>query len=271
MNEVEKIIYDRKRKTYKRTDLSLRERFWEGEKDSEYWLRGLLGAIKEEDPIKKKELIEKFTFSGKLSVDLKRESIDRLIDKFTKQAYTDEQIDADIEACNKAGVFANGKRADRRALVFDLNGKEVIVRSLLESIPMLKTYFPELATKERNCKCHEGSIRLTRFLGLKNIRVSTGSYYIVSPNSMVLHSVAEADIEGNPYVLDYDSNTLWEKEDFYKFYNFEPFESISQKTLNEDLNDLLFLMEENNDYAKLYLTSRDEAINIAKMKQEEKE
>lgn len=264
MKNLEQIIYNQKRNRYKRTDLSLYDRFWAEEKESEEWLKEALDISKEQNLERKKELIDKLTFNGKLSFDLKKENIDRLIDKFTKINYSNEMIDQDIELYNKLCLFANGRRDGREAIIFDINNKKTVVRSLSGTNPALLSYFPELETKERNRKCHEGSIKIARVLGMENMRVTTGSYFVVSPKSMVLHSVAEGDIGGEPFVIDYDSNTIWEQEDFYKFYNFEPFESISQATLNEDMEDLLYLLQQDKDYAKLYLTSRDEAINKVK-------
>lgn len=264
MKNLEQIIYNQKRNRYKRTDLSLYDRFWAEEKESEKWLKEALDISKEQNLERKKELIDKLTFNGKLSFDLKKENIDRLIDKFTKINYSNEMIDQDIELYNKLCLFANGRRDGREAIIFDINNKKTVVRSLSGTNPALLSYFPELETKERNRKCHEGSIKIARVLGMENMRVTTGSYFVVSPKSMVLHSVAEGDIGGEPFVIDYDSNTIWEQEDFYKFYNFEPFESISQATLNEDMEDLLYLLQQDKDYAKLYLTSRDEAINKVK-------
>ena len=264
MNKFEKAIYDEKRNNYKKTDLSLYDRFWAQEKESEQWLNDVIKAQKEKNEVLRQTMLHELSLDGKINIDLKRNSIDKLIDMFTKSAYSDEEIDKFIDNFNKTSIFENGRRVDREALIFDLDGKKTVVRTLTVASPDLVNYFPELLTDERTCKCHEGSIHMARTLNIEGRKVTTGSYYLLSPMSMVLHSVAEVNIEGNDFVVDYESNTLWEKEDFYKFYNFEPFESIPWETINKDMNDLVFLANTDKDYTKLYLTSRNEAIQIAK-------
>lgn len=260
MKELDKVIHDQKRNNYKDTSLSLYDRFWAQEKESEAWLNAVIMAKKESDKTVRNSKLSALCDNGKSSLDLNRQSIDNLIDHFTKSAYSDTQIDDMIELCNKANIFQNGRRDERDALIFDFEGKKIVVRTLSKTNPVLLEYFPELETNDRNCKCHEGSINMARALTLDNIRVSTGSYYMLSPKSMVLHSVAEANIDGEPYVIDYESNTLWEQDDFYKFYHFEPFESIPWTTMSKDIGDILYLSNIDRDYTKLYLTSRTEAL-----------
>lgn len=272
MTELDKIIHNQKRENYKNTQLSLYDRFWAQEKESEKFLNAVISAHKEPDKKARDEQFNLLTDNGKSTINLHKQAIDHLIDRFTKKDFTDEQIDDAIERYNKTGVFSNGRRADREALIFELDDKKVVVRTLSKAIPALLNYFPELETNARTCKCHEGSLNTSYILkDLEGMKVSTGSYYIVSPKSMVLHSVAEAFIEDKPFVIDYESNTLWEKDDFYNFYNFEPFESIPRATIDNDMDNLLYLVNIDKDYTKLYLTSRDEAIALSKKMQNENE
>ena len=271
MTELEKFIYNKKRSNYKKTELSLYDRFWADEKESEAWLKQALSLQQEKDIAKRKEKLTQLSRGGELSINFNKQAIDKLIDRFTKASFTDEEIDKIIEAYNKLGIFTNGRRVDREALVFELDGKKTVVRTLSVASPGLLNYFPELQTNDRTCRCHEGSIQMARALGLEGRRVTTGSYFILSPMSMVLHSVAEVEIGGDPYVVDYESNTLWERDDFYKFYNFEPFESLPWETIEKDMDNLVFLANIDKDYTKLYLTSRDEAMAIASKLQNQNE
>lgn len=264
MEFVSKIIYNKRRKRYTVANQSLFDRFWKDEKKSERWRGKLLSkTVKEKSKLKRHFELFVASVGGLVPVDFKREAVDQLIDLFTKKDMTDEAVDQRIAYYNRNGIFANGKRVDREALVFEMDGKKIVVRTLTSASPGLAQVFPALLTSERNCKCHEGSINLASILG-EDSQIVTGSYYILSPKSTVLHSVVEKEIDGEIYVLDYDSNTLWERDDFYQFFHFQPFEKISQKTIKKDTDDLLFLMGKDNDYCKLYLTNRDEAIALSK-------
>ena len=112
-------------------------------------------------------------------------------------------------------------------------------------------------------KCHSMAMAIAQGLE-ETASVVTGSFYTVTPKARFLHSWVEEEIDNETYCYDFTFNIALKKEDYYKLFHVIPYEKISAKQLKEDRYTLAKLIAKDETYAKLYLSSRDEAIEIAK-------
>ena len=70
--------------------------------------------------------------------------------------------------------------------------------------------------------------------------------------------------EGEIYCYDFTLNIALKKDDYYRLFHTKVFEKISHQQLMDDRELFLKLLAKNSIYSKLYLSSREEALNIAK-------
>lgn len=187
-----------------------------------------------------------------------------LLDRFTDDNISDEEVD---EVKNKiirdfyeiTDIFYS----DRNTINIHLKDRSIIVNRMSFIYPKIAEYHPDILTTDtRVGKCHLMAMTIARGLSEEAV-IATGSMFTVTPRAKYLHSWIEEEINNETYCHDFTANISLKKEDYYNLFHIEPYEKITAKQFKEDQPSLLKLVVKNPIYTKLYLSSRDEAINIA--------
>jgi len=247
---------------YKNPYLSLEDRFIKPEKKSNKWINSLNKNL----PDKSLKGFFKFAFLVKYTkLSFFEGDLLNLIDIFTKEPTRQKELDEHIDRMkNFYKKIEDIKIIDEDGhIIVKLKGKENFQATKLTScFPELKEYLPCLLTDERDQKCHGVSCAL---LGaLPKASVVTGKIYLWNVQATYLHSWLEQDFDGEAFVLDGEINALMRKKDFYKMYHAKPLEKISHQQYMEDKETVKQLWDKKGDYIKLYLSSRDEFMEVAK-------
>ena len=252
---------------YKNKQLSLYDRFVAHDKKSQELLDKLFrfSRLKSFDTDEALQLIEEVS-----NVDIDPFS-SRLVDvvyAFTLCGVKDLSVDAmiwDFEECFKSEVESI-RRYDRRFLRIKTNSGEEFNVYKLSAAYLLKDIFPDIDTVERKGKCHARSYYIATRLGVEsNPRMVTGAVWKTSPDAPILHSWTEYEEGGSEYVINYSDNAIYPKELYYRLYHPEVISSYSKIELLEDSDMIRFFNKastKEHDYLKLYLVSRDEAVEI---------
>ncbi len=256
---------------YKNPYASLENRFIKPEKKSNKWLE----ALNKNLPDKSLKGYFQFAFLVNFSkLSFFEGDLLNLIDTFTKEPSRKEEIDDQIERMKN--YYKN--KIDDIEIMDDNNhikvklkgnrGKCIQATKLTRCFSELKEQMPLLLTDERDQKCHGISCALLP--ALPKASVVTGKVYLWNRQATYLHSWLEQDFDGETFVLDGEINALMTKKDFYKMYHAKPLEKISHQQYMQDKEVVKRLWNKEADYIKLYLSSRDEFMEIAKDEEKQK-
>lgn len=188
-----------------------------------------------------------------------------ILDIFSDQTISDEDLESFIDL----SIAENPKLLavdliGRDQISFKLQNKEFDAQTLSSIYPSLQELFPDILThKTRHGRCHEMSIGLALNLSDDAI-VATGSIYTISPRAKYLHSWVEEDVDGETYCRDFTYNISLKQDDYYSLFHIKPYDKISAKQIKADYHDIIKLLDTDERYSKLYLSSREEALRIAK-------
>lgn len=199
-----------------------------------------------------------------------------LIYEFTLKDVPDEDIDKYIESLKKQYRKIKDIRREGRTKIFiKLKDREIYAKRLTDALVSdtckLEDFIPNIHTKERTGNCHSYSRKLAQVLN-GDCNVVTGSIYSLLSNARILHSWVEEEKDGQAWCFDATLNASMKKEDYYHLYNVKVLEKISKQDIIADKEDFWKLYDINMHYVKLYYSSRQEALDIAKkIKPAEKE
>jgi len=271
-------IIKKSKSIYKNANLSLEDRFITPENRSKEWV---YKALKVLDTKGIKGFFQKASLLTFTKTDNFWNNVLYLIENFTLKDTTKEENLNTIKWLKKRYpiiIKSIEFAEEENQLVFKLRGrKDFRATKLSYAIPKTKELFPEIETEDRYHHCHFYSIITA--LNFDEIEIVTGEVWKWTNKNKYLHSWIECELKGKgEYCADVTKNLLVRKDIYYKMNHIKPLERIKSKKIKEDFSYLAPLSHLNNLYSKLYLSSRDEAMEVArklekegKLKREEKE
>ena len=189
-----------------------------------------------------------------------------ILDRFTDDSVSDTELNTVIAGVKKRHhkEIKDITMTGRDHIVISLKDKDIEAARLSNMYPKIAEYYPSVLTMEqRKGKCHAMSIAIASGLGDSAI-IATGSMYHLTPRAKFLHSWVEETIDGVEYCHDFTYNLSIRKQDYYNLFHIKPYEKIPASQYKLDVKDVAKLVDKDLAYAKLYLSSRDEALGIAK-------
>ena len=189
-----------------------------------------------------------------------------LLDRFSDVEISEQELNECIEKLRKnfPQDIIDVSCDNRDKLKIQLKDRVIDAETLTHRYPKIAEYYPSALTLEsRKGKCHQMSLAISQGLG-DDCNVVTGSYYTVTPRARFLHSWVEEEIDNETYCYDFTYNIALKQKDYYKLFHVIPYEKISPAQFREDRELLARLVGKSELYSKLYLSSREEALDIAK-------
>ena len=189
-----------------------------------------------------------------------------IMDRFTDDNVSDTELNTVIAGVRKrhSKEIKDITMDGRDTMTISLKDRDIVATRLSYVYPKIAEYYPSVLTMEsRKGKCHAMSIAIASGLG-DETKISTGSMYHLTPRAKFLHSWVEETIDDTEYCHDFTYNLSLKKQDYYDLFHIKPYEKISASQYKKDVKDVAKLVDQNLAYAKLYLSSREEAISIAK-------
>lgn len=254
--------YKKVHSIYKKTSLSLEDRFVTHENKSIEWVEKLEQAAQMDGLFGLFRFIKVKGFS---KLDVFWGDILAFIDTFTLEETTDEEITKEIAWLKKKYRFRIKDiiiAEEGNQLIFKLTGrKDFKATKLSFLIPEIKELLHDIENKQRHGRCHWASIR-TAFV-YNDISVVTGETWITADKAKYLHSWIEQELDGFTICADATRNVVMRKEYYYKMFHVTPLEKISSEQIRKDYPIIAPLTSLDSNYTKLYLSSREEALEIA--------
>ena len=253
---------------YKRKDLSIEDRFIAPEKKGQKWRDKFLAWSQDKNPITS---VINFYARGYLFTRIEpwRYELDYMLRNFTLSNVSDEEVDKIIDTCKnlQKRKVKDIKRKGRDSISIKLkNGREINAVAITSWFNDIDQVLPQITTNDRLHKCHTMSRKLAVELLQNNIPsfIATGVVNELSKKDKYLHSWVEMEKDGKDLVLDPTKNIIMRKENYYYLYQAEEVERIEAETLYNDEEMFWDLCSVDPYYSKLYLYSRDEAIETWK-------
>ncbi len=253
---------------YKKKNLSLYDRFEKPEKKGEEWLNKFI-ELKESKGIVNFLQFAKEFYTTKL--DFYSKDIMYLIANFTMNEESREVDINDyieyIKRRHKLRLKDIGFDEDGKQLVFKPRfQKEFRATKFSEVSPEVTTISQNLENTERQENCHWFSIYMA--LSYVDTTVVTGDIYLFANKYRNLHSWVEQTMgDGTEICVDLTYNLLMRKKAYYSLLHIKPLERISREEIIKDMEIIAPLTNIDGNYTKLYLSSREEALAIAKEKE----
>lgn len=249
---------------YKNKNLSFDDRFknsekkgWQWKQDFEKWRDDKPGFI---------NYLKWFTKGYAFSkIEVWREDLINLINLFSLNEFSNKDFDKlTQEIIQKRGNhIKNVRRNERNDLWVTLkNNKKYHFVKLKKLYPDIEKFLPELPTQTRYRQCHYLSHKLGMQYYKEGIEadVVTGEVNKISPKYKFLHSWIEINDEGNLIVIEPTMNIAMRKESFEMLFKPTELERIDSKTLYNDQDIYFDLLSIDTAYSKVYLCSRQEAV-----------
>ena len=189
-----------------------------------------------------------------------------ILDRFTDDNVSDTELNTIIAGVRKRHPkdIKDITMTDRDHIVISLKDRDIEAARLSNVYPKIAEYYPAVLTMEqRKGKCHAMSIAIASGLGDDAV-IATGSMYHLTPRAKFLHSWVEETIDNTEYCHDFTYNLSIRKQDYYDLFHIKPYEKIPATQYKQDIKDVAKLVDKDLAYAKLYLSSRDEAMRLAK-------
>ena len=127
---------------------------------------------------------------------------------------------------------------------------------LSDVIPDIKRLFNDIETENRSHKCFSSAYTLSLNLNNPSVLVS-GYIYGSSDKAKYLHSFVETKLNDEDVVIDVSTNSITNKEGFYKLKHVEEIEKIDSKDLIHDYQkyiDLINLISLKQDTYNFFRT-----------------
>jgi len=265
---------------YKNPNLSLIDRFKTPEKKGSNWRHEFEDWKKEKDPI---SFVHWFTKGYAFTkIEPWREDLHDFIYHFTLKEFKDKDFDEYTKLLLKyrKNHIKQVRRDKRDELWVTLkNNKKWHFVTLTSYYPDICNFIPELLTTKRNNECHSLSrkIALQHYVEGMNAELVTGIVSELSPKYKYLHSWVEIEGDGQIIAIDPVKNVVMDKKVYDKLFDAVELERIDGETLYEERDAYWDLVALDNYYSKLYLCSRDEALEkwhalgLSKMTKNERE
>ena len=145
---------------------------------------------------------------------------------------------AHLDAMKKGRIVKRYKKIPKGFILTDHNGNDVKITLISKRLPKTLKVFPSLLDfSEREGSCHINSILLSQCLENKDTFVVTGN--ILTLNDIpVLHSWIEtiASQTGEPLVLDFNTNAIFNKDDYYRIQKPEVITKIPKNRIKHLLD-----------------------------------
>lgn len=189
-----------------------------------------------------------------------------IMDRFTDDSVSDTELNTVIAGVRKrhSKEIKDITMDGRDTMTISLKDRDIVATRLSHVYPKIAEYYPSVLTmKSRKGKCHAMSIAIASGLG-DEAMISTGSMYHLTPRAKFLHSWVEETIDDIEYCHDFTYNLSLKKQDYYDLFHIKPYEKIPASQYKKDVKDVAKLVDTDIAYAKLYLSSREEALSIAK-------
>lgn len=154
-----------------------------------------------------------------------------------------------------AKVVINEKYNSKELIIETING---VISTLILSdvIPDIKRLFNDIETENRSHKCFSSAYTLSLNLNNPSVLVS-GYIYGSSDKAKYLHSFVETKLNDEDVVIDVSTNSITNKEGFYKLKHVEEIEKIDSKDLIHDYQkyiDLINLISLKQDTYNFFRT-----------------
>lgn len=254
---------------YKNTKLDLYNRFEASEKGGKAWTEKLNKAMQLENL---QRSIELFKLSGFKKINFLLSDIVMAVYNFTNLEVSDKHAFYILSSLpiEQPDIYRIAHKGRDTLRIFTNSLGTINVQSITSAYPEAEAMCPELTSGSRLGNCHQGSIDLAIDV-LKDIpsNIVTGACFIAHPKQMFLHSWVEINVDGKPKVLDYVNNAIIDKDVYYKLYNPTVYEKIPSSVIKAELSQIKQLRNADWRGLKLYLSSREEALDMLKNKQDE--
>lgn len=143
-----------------------------------------------------------------------------------------------LDVMKKGMVVKRYKRVPKGFKLTDYDGNDIKITLISKRIPHILELFPKLISfSGREGCCHINSILLSQCLSNDNTFVVTGNIKSLD-NQVLLHSWIEtiATETRQPLVLDFNTNAIFDKEDYYKLRQPEVITEVSKEDLKKFLD-----------------------------------
>lgn len=137
-----------------------------------------------------------------------------------------------IKTMKKSNLISRYKRTKTGFLLFDANKTPIKIELISKRYPETLIHFPQLedfCARER--ECHVNSILLSPHIPSEKVDVVTGYVDSINGSRDILHSWIESQHNGSEYVVDFNLNAIFSKEDYYKIRQAQPLSVISRDEL----------------------------------------
>ena len=261
-------IIKNSKSVYRNANLSLEDRFLISEEKSDKWIDDLIYAQHKCGII---GYFQRLKLTAFVKLDFFWFDVECLIDSFTLKDTSQKEIEKRIRRLREKYPFRLKNieiRENGNQLVFKLRGeKDVKATKLSYLIPEIKERFPHIESPKRKGNCHWYSIHTAT--SYNGISVVTGEIWLYGNKAKYLHSWIEQEEDGITLCSDATRNLVMRKEAYYRMFHVKPLEKIKAEQIREDFPLMEPLITQNSCYTKLWLSSRDEAIEIAKKLEKE--
>lgn len=260
--------YSKIYKYYRNQNLSLQERFVDSEKSVD----DVVNALNKNNRIFNgfKGLLKEACMYYLGNVKIEKYYIEwAIMDFASKKGYSATGNDWESYFSNSYKRNVTLKVEDDKIMFIQSRYGDLVIKKLSAEYPKLLEKIPQLETEKRQGMCHSLAIGVATSFE-KPCDVVTGTVWSLHKKEESLHSWTEIEIEGKTYVLDTMFNAVFEKEQYYKFFNVVEMERISNKTLIEEASRVAPFLKRGWNYYKLYLSSHDEMMKLIE-REEQKE
>jgi len=260
---------------YKNPYLSLERRFVTPDQKSVKFIDKYNSLVDERVQSKSKMSAVKFaTFVAINNCDLLANSINNYINDFTLDSVSDSQFQEKTKTIKKRlPQILEILIDERRHLFIETEDMSYRVRRISEYFPEFYKNNPVITTEDRAGQCHLLAPKFVMNTNLEMLKLSTGPVYVLSPKATYLHSFVETFIDGEPVVIDPTKNLIINKEAYYFLHHID---RKPEKIFKEDLMKEAHMVRDmcvnySPIFSKLYLSSREEALEIARKFYEKQE
>ena len=248
---------------YKNPYLSLDSRFLKPDNKSAKREEDIYAAF---DNTTMKNVLKYLRAKGLAKIVYLDNNITGIIDRFTDDSVTDDELNKVILGVKErhSKAIVDIVMQDRDTITIKLKDRDIEASRLTHTYPKVAEYYPAVLTMEsRKGNCHAMSIAIASGLDDDTI-IATGSMYHLTPRAKFLHSWVEETRDGVEYCHDYTYNLSIKKQDYYSLFHIKPYEKIPAKQYRQDVPYVARLIDKDITYAKMYLSSREEALKLAK-------
>lgn len=193
-------------------------------------------------------------------------AVTTLIDVFTGDDYSDDFFRGFLKyQQDRFPKIIDVKTEDRNKIDITLkDGTRFNITKLSYLYPDIAKSYPELIDRStRKGDCHTMAVRIAKGISDDTV-IATGSIYTLLSRAKYLHSWVEEEKDGETFCHDFTYNISCTQQDYYSLFHVKPYEKITAGEFTADLEPLAKLLYTNEKYSKLYLSSRAEALKIAK-------